>query len=247
MVLVMIEQRMAALLTRHTVLSDQSSTSHSNPGDQGDTESSDVDLSMEQILFETPSARKSLALHFILRSLIWTKKYESSKNNGYSKGALNHFQLLLIRLETVQVITLAEVSEYLVNISSSLPESCVDFLASTLSRMTVRTDDSRITIRSQRLLATLYEEVAPEVHALIPSSVRDNFTSSMVSSPSLVESTLLLWGHLLNDACRARLSQPVPIGELSYMLSVLERMIQDSRVSTFEPWSGILTNNCLAV
>lgn len=222
-------------LLHNSVLFNRISEEESTTMDQAGLVVPEADSEVAEIFFETPSARKSLALHFLLHYLLKIQIRESQGDASETEVPLGHFQLILARLETGDSDAKMQVLDYLVAIAASLPRASVHILVSTVTRLTERSEDNRVSTHARRLLKSLYTNASqdPDLFAHAPSlpSLRGVFKRSPVAAPSLAENTLLLWGPLMNKACRADARTYVIAKEITYMLSFIAQMLRESRAS----------------
>lgn len=201
--------------------------------DQPGLANPEADSEVAEIFYEVPSARKSLALHFLLHYIL---RIQILERRGAKKlDTMDHFQLILTRLETGDSDAKMQVIEYLVAIAASLPRPAVYILVATVTRLTEHTEDNRVASRCRRLLKSLYTNVSqdPElfIHAPNLPALRGVFKRKMIAAPSMVVNTLLLWGYVMNRACGAVPPTYVLAKEISFMLSFIAQMILESRVS----------------
>jgi hypothetical protein len=220
-------------LLHNSVLFNRISEEESTTMDQAGLVIPEADSEVAEIFFEAPSARKSLALHFLLHYLLKIQILERREEK--IAAPLDHFQLILSRLETGDSDAKMQVLEYLVALAASLPRASVHILVTTVTRLTERSEDNRVSSRCRRLLKSLYTNVTqdPDLFAHAPSlpSLRGVFKRSPVAAPPLVVNTLSLWGFVMNSECRATAPTYVLAKEISFMLSFIGQMIQESRVS----------------
>ncbi|KAE9992852.1 hypothetical protein EG327_007479 [Venturia inaequalis] len=194
----------------------------------------DADSEVAEIFYEEPSARKSVALHFLLH---YTLMMQIVERRGQGKmETLDHYQIILTRLESGDSDAKMQVLEYLVDISTCLPQVAVHLLVGTVVRLTENSENNRVASRCRRFLRSMYMNVTkdPDLFANAPSlpNLRGVFKRKTVAAPSMVVNTLGLWGFIMNRACQATQPTYVLAKEISFMLSFIGQMLQENR--TFE-------------
>ncbi|TID14586.1 HEAT repeat protein-like protein [Venturia nashicola] len=194
----------------------------------------DADSEVAEIFYEEPSARKSVALHFLLHYIL---RMQIVERRGQGRmETLDHYQIILTRLESGDSDAKMQVLEYLVDISTCLPQVAVHLLVGTVVRLTENSENNRVASRCRRFLRNLYMNVTkdPDLFVNAPSlpNLRGVFKRKTVAAPSMVVNTLRLWGFIMNRACQVTQPTYVLAKEILFMLSFIAQMLQETR--TFE-------------
>ncbi|QDS74834.1 hypothetical protein FKW77_002765 [Venturia effusa] len=217
--------------------------------DLNDGDDRDADSEVAEIFYEEPSARKSVALHFLLHYIL---RMQIVERQGQGRmETLDHYQIILTRLETGDSDAKMQVLEYLVNISAMIPRVAVHLLVGTVVRLTENSEDNRVASRCRKFLRILYMSVSkdPDLFLNAPSlpNLRGVFKRKTVAAPSMVVNTLGLWGFIMNRTCQAAQPTYVLAKEISFMLSFIAQMIQETRTFELRQASALCLRDAAAI
>jgi hypothetical protein len=177
--------------------------------------------------YATPILRQSLALH---QALQWLLRMTSEGGNYHLQELLNHLK------EEYPSICVS-ILEALVNIAPNVPPPAVSILGHTLCELACVPNGIFVQAKSRRLLMLLHERMGKSSNVfspvISPASMKNSFLEPKFLPPSLVESTVLLWGPLIEQSWhntpRAFIMSWTQ--ELRSLLLILHSLLHESRVS----------------
>jgi hypothetical protein len=193
------------------------------------------------LMYATIEGRQSLSTH---QALQWLLRLKTEYGDADS-SALQFLEQLLTFLKWGFEHTCASLLEALVDVAPCIPSSAVSILGEALAHLACESDDISVQTTGRRLLTSLYERTVNSDETssidLSPSSMRESFSETEDLSPALVESTVLLWGSLMEQSwCKPPPSFTISwFEELGYLISVLRPLLHKSRVRSYSSYHAM--------
>jgi hypothetical protein len=184
------------------------------------------------LAYTKPVVRESLGIH---KALQWLLRMANG-SGGQVAYELRSLDELCQHLMAEYPSTFVSVLEALIDLAPHISLPAISIFGEALCNLACVTSDSAVQIAGRRLLALLYEGSNSAIFSdtISPASMSTSYSTAAILPQSLMESTLLLWGPLMEQSLR----NPSPTFNASRMqgvtslISALRPLLHESRVSS---------------
>jgi hypothetical protein len=178
--------------------------------------------------------QESLSLHQCLRLLLRL----ANGSQDQIEFELSSLERTLQYLKAEYPSTCVSALEALVDLAPHIPPSSLPIIGNALCHLACVAGDIFVQTTGRRLLALLDKRMGNSFAifsgSISPTLMRTSYSTSTTLPPSLVESTLLLWGPLLEQSLCAQLPvlNTLWLKELSSFISALRPLLHESQVNS---------------
>lgn len=192
------------------------------------------------VMSEAPAVRKSMALHRLLQYIRTTRSKDDKFAGSYDELTsldLSAYLQALIKRDTQ---SFEDALDTLMDKMSYLPPPTIGIIADVLCSAAIGTSDEspHALAASRRLLLRLYEALGRDGDFFGDKLTSEHMSATMRGlkslPPSLVQSTILLWGPLLNEACADGHAQPNLRAQLTTLQRSLRVLLDEGREPDFD-------------